>query len=172
MFIYFWETDTEHEQGRGRERGRHRIRGRLQALSRQPRAQRGEQTHRPQDHDLSRSRTLNWLSHPGAPFFPSDLKSSMTTGHPQLLAHLPRKERGDRDFYFTQCGLFLMPLMSKALHKGFAKKLKKRNKIPVLFRLYAFAPDVLCTSNVFLFPSVKTLRLTFLRELFIFPNHK
>ena len=30
-------------------------------------AQRGAQTHKPQDHDLSQSQTLNRLSHPGAP---------------------------------------------------------------------------------------------------------
>ena len=53
--------------GKGRERGRHRIRSRLQALSCQHRARCGAQTHGPRDHDLSRSWTLNWLSHPGAP---------------------------------------------------------------------------------------------------------
>ena len=67
MFIYFWQRETEHELGRGRERGRHRIWSRLQALSCQHRARHGARTHRPLDHDLSRSRTLNWLSHPGAP---------------------------------------------------------------------------------------------------------
>ena len=71
MFIYYWETErhrAEHEQGRGRERGRHRIRSRLQALSHQPRARRGAQTHKLRDHDLSRSQSPNQLSHPGAPF--------------------------------------------------------------------------------------------------------
>ena len=53
--------------GRGWERGRHRIWSRLQALSCQHRARRGAWTHKPQDHDPSRSPTLNWLSHPGAP---------------------------------------------------------------------------------------------------------
>ena len=69
MFIYFWqrERETEHERARGRERGRHRIQSRLQALSCQHRAPHGARTHRPRDHDLSRSRTLNRLSHPGAP---------------------------------------------------------------------------------------------------------
>ena len=61
------KRETEHEQGRGRERGRHRIRSGLQALSCQHRARRGAQTREPRDHDLSRSRTLNRLSHPGAP---------------------------------------------------------------------------------------------------------
>ena len=65
MFIF--ERETEHEQGRGRKRGRQRIWNRLQALSCQHRAQRGAQTHGPQDHDLSQSRPLNRLSHPGAP---------------------------------------------------------------------------------------------------------
>ena len=62
-----WDRETESEQGRGRERGRLRNRSRLQALSCQHRARHRAQTHRPRDHDLSRSRTLNRLSHPGAP---------------------------------------------------------------------------------------------------------
>ena len=67
-FIYFWDTEREHEQGRIRERGRHRTWSRLQALSYQPRAPCGAQTQEPWDHDLSRSRRLNPLSHSGAPF--------------------------------------------------------------------------------------------------------
>ena len=60
--------------GGGSERGRHRIWNRLQALSCQHRARRGSRTHGPPDHDLSRSRLLNWLSHPGAPgMFFSDM---------------------------------------------------------------------------------------------------
>ena len=55
--------------GGGSERGRHRIWNRLQALSCQHRARRGAWTHGPRDHDLSRSRPLNRLSHPGAPMF-------------------------------------------------------------------------------------------------------
>ena len=53
--------------GGGSERGRHRIWNRLLALSCQHRARHGAWTHGPRDHDLSRSRTLNRLSHPGAP---------------------------------------------------------------------------------------------------------
>lgn len=68
--------------------------------------------------------------------FLSDLESSMTTGHLQFLAHPPKEEGRQRDFYLTQCTLFLRPLMSKALRKRFAKKFKKRNKHPVLFHLY------------------------------------
>ena len=64
-FIYYWET--EHEHGRGRERERHRIWSRLQALRCLHRVRHRAQTHKPWDHDLSWSRTLNWLSHPGAP---------------------------------------------------------------------------------------------------------
>ena len=52
--------------GGGSERGRHRIWNRLQALSCQHRAWCGARTHGPRDHDLSWSRMLNWLSHPGA----------------------------------------------------------------------------------------------------------
>ena len=61
------QRETEHEQRRGRERGRHRIWSRLQALSYQHRVRHGAQTPEPWDHDLSRSRSLNRLSHPGAP---------------------------------------------------------------------------------------------------------
>ena len=67
MFIYYWETETENEHGRGRERGRHRIQSRLQASSCQHRAQRRAQTHKLRDHDLSWSWTLNRPSHPGSP---------------------------------------------------------------------------------------------------------
>ena len=52
----------------GSERGRHRIWNRLQALSCQHRARCGARTHGPRDHDLSRSRPLNRLSQPGAPW--------------------------------------------------------------------------------------------------------
>ena len=81
-FIYFWLKETEHKR-KCRERGRHRVQSRLQALSCQHRAQCGARTHRLQDHDLSRSRTLNRLSHPGAPrtqwiFIKSKYTSSTT----------------------------------------------------------------------------------------------
>ena len=68
-FIYFFETERDRAwMGEGqRERGRHRIQNRLQALSCRHRARSRAQTHRPRDHDLSRSWTLNWLSHPDAP---------------------------------------------------------------------------------------------------------
>ena len=67
LFIVQRQRETEHEHGRGRERRRHRIRSRLRALSRQHGARRGARTHEPRDRDLSRSQTLNRLSHPGAP---------------------------------------------------------------------------------------------------------
>ena len=69
MFIYFWETKTECEQGRDRERDRQRIWSRLRALSCQHRACCGAQTRKPWDHDLSWHWMLNQLSHPGAPMF-------------------------------------------------------------------------------------------------------
>ena len=74
LFIIEKQRETEHEHGRGQELGRHRIWSRLQALSCQHRAWHGVQTHKPWDHDLSQSQTLNWLSHPGAPagFFQSE----------------------------------------------------------------------------------------------------
>ena len=67
VLFYFWERQRESEQGRGRERGRHRIQSRLQALSCQHGAQSRAQTHKLWDHDLSWSRMLNPLGHPGAP---------------------------------------------------------------------------------------------------------
>ena len=69
MFIFVREHRCAcvHKQGRGRERARHRIWSRTQARSCQHTARRGARTHEPWDHDLSRSQTLNWLSHPGTP---------------------------------------------------------------------------------------------------------
>ena len=67
VYLFLRQRETEHEQGWGRERGRHRTEGRLQALSHQPRARRGARTHGPRDRDLRWSRTLNRLSHSGAP---------------------------------------------------------------------------------------------------------
>ena len=65
--VYFRERERQSKWGRGREWRRRRIWSRLQALSCQHRAWRGTQTHEPWDRDLSRSRMLNQLSHPGAP---------------------------------------------------------------------------------------------------------
>ena len=67
FLVFIFERETECKQGRGRERGRHRIRSRLQTPSRQHRGGHGSRTHEPRDHNLSRSRTLNRLSHPGVP---------------------------------------------------------------------------------------------------------
>ena len=79
MFIF--ERERHHEQGRSRERGRHRIQSRLQAPSCQHRDQCRAHTHEPWDHDLSWSRTLNWLSHPGSQRAPTffDLSDSTLT---------------------------------------------------------------------------------------------
>ena len=63
-FIYFWETAWAREGQRERETQNSKQ---LWALSCQHRARRGARTHGPWDHDLSQSRTPNWLSHPGAP---------------------------------------------------------------------------------------------------------
>ena len=68
MFISETERDRAWVGEGQRERGRHRIQSRLLGPSCQHRAWRGAWTHRPRDHDLSRSRTLNRLSHPGAPW--------------------------------------------------------------------------------------------------------
>ena len=66
---YIWERQRQSTRGGGaeKERGRPRIRSRTQAPSCQHRAQRGAQTHKPRDHDVSQSWMLNRLSHPGAP---------------------------------------------------------------------------------------------------------
>ena len=63
LFVYlFRERDSKHiGAGKGeRENPKKSPHG-------QHRAQRGARTHRPWDHDLSWSRPLNRLSHPGAP---------------------------------------------------------------------------------------------------------
>ena len=72
-FIYFEresqsERERVHNHGEGqRERERQNLK---QAPHCQPRARRGARTHEARDHDLSRSRRLNQLSHPGAPKLP------------------------------------------------------------------------------------------------------
>ena len=76
VYLFSRQRETEHEQGRVRERGRHGIWNRLQALSCQHRARRGARTCEPRDHDPSRSRTLNRLSHPGAPKINKHLKNN------------------------------------------------------------------------------------------------
>ena len=65
-FIHFWETERECKLG-GAERGVGGERNPKQALHCLCRARCGARTHKPWDHDLSRRRTLNRLSHPGAP---------------------------------------------------------------------------------------------------------
>ena len=91
MFIHFWKRETEHKQGWGGERRGHRIWSRLQALSCQHRARCGPQTHEPRDHDLSQTRTLNPLSHPGAPHV-SFYKNSVVQEH--WRAGFEQKENG------------------------------------------------------------------------------
>ena len=67
VYLFLRHRETEHEWRRVRETGRHRIWNRLQAPSYQHRARCGARTHGVWDHDLSRSRSRNRLSHPGAP---------------------------------------------------------------------------------------------------------
>ena len=64
MFIFERMREREREKERenmsgGGPRRRQRIGSRLQAPSCQHRARRGARTHKPRDHDLSWSRTLN-----------------------------------------------------------------------------------------------------------------
>ena len=70
FYLFLGQRETEHERGRGREGGRRRIGNRLQSLSCKHRARRGARTPGPRDHDLSGSRMLNRLSHPGTPLLP------------------------------------------------------------------------------------------------------
>ena len=65
--IDFWDTKTAWAGEVQRERGRHRIWSRLQAPCCQHRAWPQARTHKRWDHDLSRSWSLNRLSHSGAP---------------------------------------------------------------------------------------------------------
>ena len=67
LFLTQRETETEHEWGRGRERGTQNPKRAPSPELSAHRARHGAQTHEPRDHDPSRSRTLNLLSHPGAP---------------------------------------------------------------------------------------------------------
>ena len=87
MFLFNFEREREREResermGEGQRERETRIWSRLQALSCQHRAQHGAQTHEPRDYDLSRSRMLNWLSHPGTPVF---FLFKSTRGHNKLL---------------------------------------------------------------------------------------
>ena len=65
MFIF--ERERQSTSGGGAEREGDRTGSRLQAPSCQHRVRRGARTHKPWDHDLSRSPMLRQLSHPGAP---------------------------------------------------------------------------------------------------------
>ena len=67
LFLFESKRDRAGEGEGQNQRERHTIPNRLQALSCQHRAPHRAQTHRLRDHDLSRSRTPNRLSHPGAP---------------------------------------------------------------------------------------------------------
>ena len=69
VYLFSRQRETERAWGRGRERRRYRIWNKLQAPSCQHRARRGARTQEPWDHNLTRSRTLNRLSHPGAPTY-------------------------------------------------------------------------------------------------------
>ena len=137
------QRETGHERGRVRERGRHRIGNRLQALSCQPRARRGARTHGPQDHDLSRSRTPNRLSHPGTPLGHSLKKfffnvylflRQRETGHErgrgrergrhrignrlQAPSHQPRARRGARTHGPRDCDLSRSRTLNQLSHPG------------------------------------------------------
>ena len=65
--------------------------GRLHALSCQHRARHGARTHKLRDHDLSPSRMLNQLSHPGAPNMSRFFKG-MESNHINLSLGVSKKK--------------------------------------------------------------------------------
>ena len=69
LFLRERQRQRQSTSGGGAERGRHRIQSGSQALSCQHRARPRAWTHEQWDHDLSRSRMLNRLSHPGTLYF-------------------------------------------------------------------------------------------------------
>ena len=65
--VYFWERERKRERVHMVERQRMRETENLkQSLCCHHKAWLGTQTHQPWDHDMSRSWTFNWLSHPSA----------------------------------------------------------------------------------------------------------
>ena len=64
ILFFSWLFLRELKQGRSRVRGTEDPK---QVLHGQQRARCGARTHKPRDHELSRSQMLNQLSHPGAP---------------------------------------------------------------------------------------------------------
>ena len=88
MFIYFWVGEGQRERETQNPK-------QLQALSCQHRARHGAWTHDLQNHDLSRSRTLNPLSHPGAPahfIFKEDTLRSLSC--PSFIRHHQQSHLG------------------------------------------------------------------------------
>ena len=81
VYQFLREREREYKWGRSREGGTEEPR---QALHQQRRAQHGARAHKPRDHDLSLSRMLNWLSHPGVPRKDSHILTRKITGHSPL----------------------------------------------------------------------------------------
>ena len=88
------EREAQSESGGGAERAGDTIGSRLQALSCQHRAQPGARPREPRDHDLSRRRTLNRRSHPGAPAGPI-FRESLRTHNTRPSSIPPRGCRAD-----------------------------------------------------------------------------
>ena len=102
----------------GAERGRHRIWNRIQAPCRQHRARREARTHGPWDHDLSRSRTPNRPSHPGAP---------------ELDILGMKKSRGNAFLKYSYFSYIIYPRKIKTAQKiDKTKNQRKGVKIPIL----------------------------------------
>ena len=97
VYLFLIERERQSVSGGGAERGKHRIQSKLQALSCHHRPWCRAWTHKPQGHDLRRSQTLKWLSHPGAPWIKLNTISHM----------------GEILFWFVfWCGCVTVPLKS------------------------------------------------------------
>ena len=114
------QTHTDCTSTGGAERGRPRIGSRLLALSCQHRAWRGAGTHELWDRDLSPSRTLNRMSHPGAPltlyflypWFIYFITGSSVSSFGSLFCHLSTHlTSGNYEFVLLFMNLFLFVCM-------------------------------------------------------------
>ena len=105
------EGDTESEAG-----------SRLPSC--QHRAGRGARTHKLQDHDLSQSLMLNWLSHPGAPILPfsncllKNYRFSFLNIHISLIINSSKIIRFLQCFYLAPSNANRCYLKKKKTKKG------------------------------------------------------
>ena len=142
--------------GGGSKSGRHRIWNRLQALSCQHRARHGAQTHGRWDHDLSRSQTLNWPSHPGVPvvFIFKDNWHSGTSGSDFKLVLTDQVLGFLNSSAFSQCTSLLSdqapPSAPRLLageggmrRRNVAIRTKRWHKLSVRSKAFGYTQDLL-----------------------------